>query len=114
LIYSGNFSKAWQQFTQDPHVAHASYSITILDSQTGSILFEHAKDVGLLPASTMKTITAAAALHYLGPSYTYETLLQYSGEIDATTGFLDGYIYIVGERERLFLSFLLLFFVNNR
>jgi D-alanyl-D-alanine carboxypeptidase/D-alanyl-D-alanine-endopeptidase (penicillin-binding protein 4) len=68
-----------------------------LDSRTGSILFEHAKDVGLAPASTLKTITAAAALHYLGPDYTYETLLQYSGKIDTTTGFLDGYIYIVGE-----------------
>jgi D-alanyl-D-alanine carboxypeptidase/D-alanyl-D-alanine-endopeptidase (penicillin-binding protein 4) len=45
----------------------------------------------------MKTITAAAALYYLGPDYTYETLLQYSGDIDPATGFLDGYIYIVGE-----------------
>jgi D-alanyl-D-alanine carboxypeptidase/D-alanyl-D-alanine-endopeptidase (penicillin-binding protein 4) len=75
--------------------------MTILDGQTGSILFEHAKDIGLPPASSMKTITAAAALHYLGPDYTYETLLQYSGEIDKTTGFLDGYIYIVGENEKV-------------
>jgi len=70
-----------------------------LDSRTNSILFEYNKDVGLLPASTLKTITAAAALHYLGPDYTYETLLQYSGNIDTTTGFLDGYIYIVGETQ---------------
>lgn len=72
--------------------------MTILDSQTGSILFEYAKDVGLPPASSMKTITAAAALHYLGSNYTYKTLLQYSGNIDASTGFLNGYIYIVGRR----------------
>ncbi|CAF3461320.1 unnamed protein product [Rotaria socialis] len=92
----GNFSNAWQKFIQDPHVAHAVYSMTILDGRTGSILFEHAKDVGLPPASSLKTITAAAALHYLGANYTYETLLQYSGKIDTVTGFLDGYIYIVG------------------
>lgn len=69
-----------------------------MDSQTGLILFEHEKDVGLPPASSLKTITAAASLHYLSPDYTYETLLQYSGEINTTTGFLDGYIYIVGKR----------------
>ncbi|CAF0744350.1 unnamed protein product [Adineta steineri] len=91
-----NFTNAWQKYIEDPHVAHASYSMTILDAQTGSILFQHAKDIGLLPASPLKTITAAAALHYLGPNYTYETLLQYSGTIHPETGFLDGYIYIVG------------------
>lgn len=74
--------------------------MTILDSRTGSILFEHGKDVGLIPASTMKTITAAAALHYLGGDYIYQTVLQYSGQIDTNTGFLDGYIYIVGTRNR--------------
>ncbi|CAF3328233.1 unnamed protein product [Rotaria socialis] len=82
----GNFSAAWQKFIQDPHVAHAVYSMTVLDGRTGSILFEHAKDIGLPPASSLKTITAAAALHYLGTNYTYETLLQYSGEIDTVTG----------------------------
>ncbi|CAF3495417.1 unnamed protein product [Rotaria sp. Silwood1] len=96
MDHIGNFSNAWQQFIRDPHVAHAAYSITILDGQTGSILFEHAKDLGLAPASSLKTITAAAALHYLGSDYTYETLLQYSGTIDTVTGFLDGYIYIIG------------------
>ena len=93
---SGQFSKAWQDWMKDPSLAHASYSMTILDSRTGAILFEHGKDVGLPPASSMKTITAAAALHYLGEDFTYQTLLQYSGEIDRSTGFLDGYIYVVG------------------
>ncbi|CAF0719389.1 unnamed protein product [Adineta steineri] len=91
-----NFTNAWQKYIEDPHVAHASYSMTVLDAQTGSILFQHAKDIGLPPASSLKTITAAAALHYLGPNYTYETLLQYSGTIHPETGFLDRYIYIVG------------------
>jgi D-alanyl-D-alanine carboxypeptidase/D-alanyl-D-alanine-endopeptidase (penicillin-binding protein 4) len=75
--------------------------MTILDAQTGSILFQHAKDVGLPPASSLKTITAAAALHYLGEDYTYETLLQYSGDIDTETGFLDGYVYIVGKTKSI-------------
>ena len=110
LIYLENFSKAWQQFMEDPHVAHASVSMTILDSRTGSVLFERAKDVGLPPASSMKTITAAAALHYLGQDYTYETVLQYSGQIDTKTGFLDGYIYILGEPQDIIHFFSPLFY----
>jgi D-alanyl-D-alanine carboxypeptidase/D-alanyl-D-alanine-endopeptidase (penicillin-binding protein 4) len=43
----------------------------------------------------MKTVTGAAAFHYLGADYRYKTLLQYSGTIDAQ-GVLDGNIYIVG------------------
>jgi D-alanyl-D-alanine carboxypeptidase/D-alanyl-D-alanine-endopeptidase (penicillin-binding protein 4) len=77
--------------------------MTILDGRTGSILFGHAKDAGLPPASSLKTITAAAALHYLGPDFTYETLLQYSGKIDTATGFLDGYIYIVGKTKSVLI-----------
>ena len=79
--------------------------MTILDGRTGSILFEHAKDVGLPPASSLKTITAAAALHYLGPDFSYDTLLQYSGEIDKVTGFLDGYIYITGKTKSIPMFF---------
>ncbi|UJR29191.1 hypothetical protein I4U23_010405 [Adineta vaga] len=90
------FTQAWEEYIQHPHLAHGSYSMTILDAQTGSILFEHAKDVAHPPASSMKTITAAAALHYLGPDYVYETSLQYSHIINKETGVLDGYIYIVG------------------
>ena len=98
---SENFTRAWQDLIKDTSLAHASTSMTILDSRTGAILFEHGKDVGLPPASSMKTITAAAALHYLGPEFTYQTLLQYSGDIDPSTGFLDGYIYVVGKRHRV-------------
>jgi D-alanyl-D-alanine carboxypeptidase len=44
----------------------------------------------------MKTVTGAAAFHYLGADYRYKTWLQYSGNINAF-GILNGYIYIVGE-----------------
>ena len=70
--------------------------MTILDNSTGETIFSFNTDVGVAPASTMKTVTAAAAFHHLGPDYRYKTLLQYSGTID-THGVLDGYIYIVGE-----------------
>jgi serine-type D-Ala-D-Ala carboxypeptidase/endopeptidase (penicillin-binding protein 4) len=91
-----NFSIAWENFTQDSQLSHATYSLTILDHSTGNIIFAFNKDVGLAPASTLKTVTGSAALHYLGIDYRYKTLLQYSGTIDPD-GKLDGYVYIVGE-----------------
>lgn len=91
---------AWTNFTGDSQLAHAAYSITILDNSTGSIPFSFNKDLGLSPASTMKTVTGAAALHYLGADYRYKTLLQCSGKVNAF-GVLNGYIYIVGERFRI-------------
>jgi D-alanyl-D-alanine carboxypeptidase/D-alanyl-D-alanine-endopeptidase (penicillin-binding protein 4) len=82
--------------SQDPQLSHATYSITILDNSTGNVVFSFNKDVGLAPASTMKTVTGAAAFHYLGTDYQYKTLLQYSGVVNAF-GIINGYIYIVGE-----------------
>ncbi len=96
VVGDSNFSIAWENFTQDPQLSHATYSLTILDNSTGTIIFSFNKDVGLAPASTLKTVTGSAALHYLGTDYRYKTLLQYSGTINAS-GVLDGYIYIVGE-----------------
>ncbi|CAF0811993.1 unnamed protein product [Adineta steineri] len=94
-IENSNFSNAWNSFTQDPQLLHATYSITILDSTTGNVTFSFNKDIGLAPASTMKTVTGAAAFHYLGTDYRYKTLLQYSGKVNPF-GILNGYIYIVG------------------
>ena len=88
---------AWNNFTRDSQLSHATFSITILDNVTGDIDFAFNEDVGLSPASTMKTVTGAAAFHYLGTDYRYKTLLQYSGSI-LPDGLLDGYIYIVGNK----------------
>ncbi|CAF3329387.1 unnamed protein product [Rotaria sp. Silwood2] len=92
---TNNFTIAWTNFTSDPQLSHATYSISVLDNITGAVFFAANKEVGLAPASTLKTITGAAAFHYLGLNYQYETLLQYSGTLD-DYGDLDGYIYIVG------------------
>jgi D-alanyl-D-alanine carboxypeptidase/D-alanyl-D-alanine-endopeptidase (penicillin-binding protein 4) len=94
-IQGNNFTDAWANFTRDSQLSHATYSITILDNSTGSEMFLWNKEVGVAPASTLKTVTSAAALHYLGPNYQYETLLQYSGILN-DHGVLDSYIHIVG------------------
>lgn len=93
---NANFSAAWTSFERDSQLSHATFSLTVLDNATGNITFAFNKDAGLAPASTLKTVTGAAALHYLGTDYRYKTLLQYSGKVNAF-GILNGYIYIVGQ-----------------
>lgn len=60
----------------------------------GDTLLCHDSDRLLLPASNMKLVTTALALHSLGPDYRYETRLGYTGEI--TGGILKGDLYIIG------------------
>ncbi|MCP4132843.1 MAG: D-alanyl-D-alanine carboxypeptidase/D-alanyl-D-alanine-endopeptidase [bacterium] len=49
----------------------------------------------LAPASGLKLVTTACALHILGPGYRYKTRLYYDGSI-RENGILKGNIYIVG------------------
>jgi D-alanyl-D-alanine carboxypeptidase len=97
------FASAWTTFINDDQLAHATYSITVLNETDGRLIFGHNTNVGLSPASTMKTVTGAAAFHYLGENYRYRTLLQYSGAINAS-GFLDGFIYLVGKTFALMIN----------
>ena len=49
----------------------------------------------LIPASVTKLFTTAAALHYLGPNYTYNTILYRRGEI-TMDGALSGDLILRG------------------
>ncbi|MCX8037789.1 MAG: D-alanyl-D-alanine carboxypeptidase/D-alanyl-D-alanine-endopeptidase [Candidatus Sumerlaeia bacterium] len=64
------------------------------DGQTGRILYARNADVPLKPASNNKILTTAAALHYLGPGYQYETVLAVRGIQRGDT--LEGDLVVVG------------------
>jgi D-alanyl-D-alanine carboxypeptidase/D-alanyl-D-alanine-endopeptidase (penicillin-binding protein 4) len=49
------------------------YSIHIVEPRSGTVLYSHNARKPLLPASNMKIVTTAAALHYLGPDFEYRT-----------------------------------------
>jgi PBP4 family serine-type D-alanyl-D-alanine carboxypeptidase len=61
----------------------------------GRILFRHNAEQQYIPASNIKLLTTAAALHYLGPHYRFETKVYADSTIDAN-GVLKGNLYIVG------------------
>lgn len=83
-----------QDFVNYEPMRYASLSFCALEVETGKEVASHQPNMSLVPASTMKAVTTATALGVLGHSYTYQTRLQYDGNIK--NGVLNGNIYITG------------------
>lgn len=49
------------------------FSILVIQADSGKVLFSRHADQPMIPASNMKLIVSAAALHYLGPDYFFQT-----------------------------------------
>lgn len=86
---------AFRTFESHESLAHGMASLTVINTNTGEVVFAKNEKLGMAPASTLKTVTAAAAYHKLGSKYTFETTLSYTGQIDAS-GTLQGNIVIRG------------------
>ncbi|MBI4946024.1 MAG: D-alanyl-D-alanine carboxypeptidase/D-alanyl-D-alanine-endopeptidase [Bacteroidetes bacterium] len=80
----------------DTDITHASWSICVLDVKRDSVIAEYNSHLSLIPASTHKILTTAAALSLLGWDFKYETRLEYDGKLDSIAGILHGNIYIKG------------------
>lgn len=76
--------------------------LLVYDLTADSIIYRHNDKQMLRPASTMKVVTAVAALDRLGGSYQFRTSLYYTGKINDNT--LTGDIYCVGGFDPLFNS----------
>lgn len=56
-----------------PSEKNVQYGIDIIEADTGKKLYSKNAPEPMIPASNMKLIITAAALHYLGPDYAFET-----------------------------------------
>lgn len=83
-----------QQLENDEQMKHASLSLYVVDSKTGTVVFDKNSQVGLAPASTQKVITSVSAFEMLGKDFTYKTFIGYDGIIQE--GKLDGNLYFIG------------------
>lgn len=86
---------AYKMFESDPQMRYGSGSLSVLNAETGDVIYSANGNTGLASASTLKTITSASAYHILGKDFTWETTLGYSGSISAN-GTLNGDIIISG------------------
>jgi len=94
-ISKDNINNAYQQFVKSGKFPNGIASLTVLDGKTGQPIFTNNASIGLPTASTMKVITSITAMDILGPDYTYQTKLAYTGEIDSL-GVLHGDIIVIG------------------
>ncbi|QKW19305.1 D-alanyl-D-alanine carboxypeptidase/D-alanyl-D-alanine-endopeptidase [Kitasatospora sp. NA04385] len=63
----------------DARLANAQTGVEVLDAATGQVLYARQPQALLTPASTLKTVTSAAALDLLGADYRFTTEVRTSG-----------------------------------
>jgi serine-type D-Ala-D-Ala carboxypeptidase/endopeptidase (penicillin-binding protein 4) len=61
-------------------------AVKIVNPANGFVVYSHDASLPLTPASNMKLVTTAAALHYLGPDFTYLTAVGMVGDSVAVIG----------------------------
>ncbi len=94
-VFSQRLTNAIETFANDPAFKYGGISVSIVDVESGKLIAGHQSNLGTTPASSLKVITTAAALHYLGEDFRFKTELQHDGNIDEN-GTLQGNLYIKG------------------
>ncbi len=82
------------KIVDDEFFEHSQIAIEIYDLTDGISLYEYNNKLLLHPASTMKLLTTAAAIFYLGIDYQFTTALYHTGVIESET--LYGDLFVVG------------------
>ncbi|NLK42546.1 MAG: D-alanyl-D-alanine carboxypeptidase/D-alanyl-D-alanine-endopeptidase [Planctomycetes bacterium] len=58
----------------------AEFAILAVRAEDGKVLYSRNADKPMIPASNMKLVSTAAALHYLGPDYVFRTHIALLGD----------------------------------
>ncbi|WP_051814508.1 D-alanyl-D-alanine carboxypeptidase/D-alanyl-D-alanine-endopeptidase [Kitasatospora sp. MBT63] len=69
----------------DARLAGAQAGVQVVDTTTGQVVYQHQADALLTPASTMKTVTSAAALDLLGADHRFTTEVRTTGTKHGST-----------------------------
>lgn len=75
-----NLSQAIDQALSKRCLDSSQTGVSVLSLPSGNVLHAYNVDTPLLPASVMKLVTTAAALHYLGPEYRFQTRVLHTGQ----------------------------------
>lgn len=85
-----------------PMFETSQVGLMVYDLTADSCIYRHNERQMMRPASTMKVITAIAAIDRLGGSHLFKTSLHYTGKIE--NGTLTGDVYCVGGMDPRFNS----------
>jgi serine-type D-Ala-D-Ala carboxypeptidase/endopeptidase (penicillin-binding protein 4) len=85
-----------ESLKKDKALQHAVWSVSVMNTKKDTLIAEYNSNISLVPASTLKIVTTAAALSILGSDFIFETQLLYDGELDTVSGILKGNLFIKG------------------
>ncbi len=83
---------AVKKLLADESMTNASFSLYVVNTQTGAVVYDYNSKLGLTPASTQKIMTSVAAFDLLTPQYRFKTELAFEPGTTAANGNL----YIIG------------------
>lgn len=89
-----NMQTKMKALINDSLLVKAQVGISIRNTLSGHIVYEHNGNKSFTPASNLKLVTTAAALSILGSDYTFNTKLVYFGE--PVNGVFKGSLKIIG------------------
>ena len=78
---SKKFDKTLTDLLEQPEYRSALIGIQIENVKSGETLYSYNSEKLMIPASTMKIITTAAALEILGENYRFTTKIGFSGKV---------------------------------
>ena len=90
--------KALDIFLQLESLKQAGIGLKVWNLSRGEVLVSHNEHTSLVPASTLKLVSIAAALETLNPDFQFKTPLYYSGEI-TKDGVLQGDLILEGRND---------------
>lgn len=86
----------------DSRMKSATTALTVRKASTGEIVYQYYGDKGITPASSLKLLTAAAALETLGEDYRFPTAVYTDGQVQ--NGLLNGNLYMLGKGDPTLLK----------
>ncbi len=90
-----NLKKQIELVLKDSVLQQSKVGIKIVSLKNGEVLYSRNSDKLFHPASNMKLLTTATALHYLGPSFTFKTILA-ADTASLSDSLLQGNLYLKG------------------
>lgn len=96
LSWEQNIKARLDRILQSDITQTTSVGVMVWDLTDDKSLYNYRERTQMRPASTMKCVTAIAALDCLGADYNFKTSIYYTGTLNDSTQTLDGDIYCVG------------------
>ena len=104
LSWKENITARLDGILRSPLLETVQTSVMVWDLTDDVPVYQFRERLHMRPASTMKCLTAIAALDKLGADYDFTTRLYYTGEIDDSTQVLRGDLYCYGGMDPMLSS----------